>query len=299
MPARAIDTARISFGLVTIPVKIYSTAQPSQELHFHLVHAGCGQRLKQQYVCPRHGPVERADMVKGYELSKGKVVELTKDELEALEAVASDDIALAEFVPAAAVDPLYVDASYYVAPDKGGERAYRLFRDGLEHAGLAGIATYAVRGKQYVVMLRPFEDGLVMHSLRYPDEVKPWNDVPVPKLPAPPRAELALAGKVIDSLRHEAFEPDQYTDEVKGRVRKLIAQKAKGGEITVPEPAAPAPPVTDLMAALRASLTGEPERGKANGHHRKANGHRRHGRATSAARPRPHAERARRARAHH
>lgn len=258
MPARAIDTARISFGLVTIPVKIFSTAQPSKELHFHLVHEGCGERLKQQYVCPKHGQVDRADMVKGYELMKGRVIELTKEELKALEAVASDDIALAEFVPIAAVDPLYVDSSYYVAPDKGGERAYRLFRDALEHAGIAGIATYAVRGKQYVVMLRPFEDGLVMHSLRYPDEVKPWSDVPLNKLPTPPRAELALAGKVIDSLRHETFDPDEYTDEVKGRVRKLIAQKAKGGEITVPEPTAAPVPVTDLMAALKASLSGKP-----------------------------------------
>jgi DNA end-binding protein Ku len=305
MPARAIDTARISFGLVTIPVKIYSTSMPSQEIHFHLVHEGCGSRLKQQYVCPKHGPVERADMVKGYEITKGRVIELTKEELEAVEAAASDDIGLTEFVPISAVDPLYVDASYYVAPDKGGERAYRLFRDALEHAGIAGIATYAVRGKSYIVMLRPFEDGLVMHSLRYPDEVKPWKEVPLNKLPAPPRNELALAGQVIDSLRHETFDPDQYTDEVKGRVRKLIAKKAKGGEIVAPEPAAPPTPVADLMEALKASLAG-----KHGGAHAKANGHRAHARPAAAsakrqrpARQRPHAARARtgggrRARAH-
>ncbi len=289
MPARSIDTARISFGLVTIPVKIYSTARPSEELHFHLVHEGCGKRLKQQYVCPQHGPVDRAEMVKGYEVSKGRVVELTKEELEALEAATSDDIALGEFVPIAAVDPIYVDASYYVAPDKGGERAFRLFRDALEQAGIAGIATYAARGKQYTVMLRPFEDGLVMHSLRYPDEVKPWSEVPHEKLPKPPRAELALAGQVIDSLRHEAFDPERYTDEVKGRVRKLIAQKAKTGEITVPEPAAPAPPVTDLLAALKESLAGMHAR--ANGHAR-PNGHHRQAPARTS-RKRPHPARAR------
>lgn len=299
MPARAIDTARISFGLVTIPVKIYSTHVPSQEIHFHLVHEGCGSRLKQQYVCPKHGPVERADMVKGYELTKGRVIELTKEELEAVEAAASDDIALTEFVPIAAVDPLYVDASYYVAPDKGGERAYRLFRDALEHAGIAGIATYAVRGKAYIVMLRPFEDGLVMHSLRYPDEVKSWSEVPLNKLPAPPRNELALAGQVIDSLRHETFDPDQYTDEVKGRVRKLIAQKAKGREISAPEPTAPATPVADLMEALKASLAGK----HAGGAHAKKSGHGAHARPARASRStttrkrpagqRPHAARAR------
>jgi DNA end-binding protein Ku len=287
MPARAIDTARISFGLVTIPVKIFSTSQPSKEVHFHLVHADCGRRLKQQYVCPEHGPVDRADMVKGYELSKGRMVELTKEELKALEAVASDDIALAEFVPVAAIDPLYVDASYYLAPDKGGDRAYRLFRDALEAAGIAGIATYAARGKQYIVMLRPFEDGLVMHTLRYPDEVKPWSQVPIEKLPAPPRQELALAERVIDSLRHETFDPERYTDEVKGRVRKLIAEKAKGGEISAPEPAAPAPEVTDLMAALKASLGAKAEAAA-----RAGNGHRRHARS-SRARPHPAPARAR------
>jgi len=288
---------------VTIPVKIYSTARPSEEVHFHLVHEGCGERLRQQYVCPRHGLVERSEMVKGFQLSKTRVVELTKEELEALEAIASDDIALAEFVPTAAVDPLYVDASYYLAPGKGGERAYRLFRDALAQAGLAGIATYAARGKQYVVMLRPFEDGLVMHSLRYPDEVKPWSEVPLEKLPAPPRAELALAGRVIDSLRHEAFDPGRYTDEVKGRIRKLIAQKAKGGEITVPEPVEAVPEVPDLMAALKASLGYRPASGEA--HRPNEHGARgAHGgdRSARASRQRPHPGRARtsarRARAH-
>jgi DNA end-binding protein Ku len=253
MPARSIDTATIAFGLVSIPVKIYSTSEPSEELHFHLVHAGCGERLKQQYTCPKHGVVTRDEMIKGFEISKGNVVELAKDELKALEAVSNDEIALAEFVPATAVDPLFVDRSYYLGPDKGGDRAYRLFRDALEHAELVGIASYSARGKQYVVEVRPFRDGLVMHQLRYPDEVKPWSEVPLGKLPKPPTSELALAGRVIDSLRHDTFDPGQYSDEVKARVRKLIAQKAKGGEIVAPEHEAK-PEVTDLMAALKASL---------------------------------------------
>lgn len=275
MPARAIDTARISFGLVTIPVKIYSTNEPSRQIHFHMIHEGCGERLHQQYVCPKHGVVDRADIGKGFQLTKTNLVELTRDELKALEAVASDDIGLSEFVPLAAVDPILVDASYYLAPDRGGERAYRLFRDALAQTGLAGIASYAARGKQYVVMLRPFEDGLVMHQLRYPDEVKPWSEVPLDKLPKPPAAELELAEKVIGSLRHDAFDPTQYTDEVKGRVRDLIAKKARGGEITAPEHA-PAPRVTDLMAALKASLGGAgvvpPSK---DGHHKRAAGARR------------------------
>ena len=256
MPARAIDTATIAFGLVSIPVKIYSTNEPSHEIHFHLIHEGCGERLKQQYVCPRHGVVERSEMTKGFELTKGNFVELAKDELKALEAVASDAVEIREFVPAAAVDPIYIDATYYLGPDKGGDRAYALLRDALEDAELVGIAAYSARGKMYVVMVRPFEDGLVMHQLRYQDEVKPWSEVPVGRLPKSHSAELKLAQQIIKQVEHETFDASQYEDEVKDRVRKLIAEKAKGGEI-VAAPEAPKPVVTDLMAALKASLAGE------------------------------------------
>jgi DNA end-binding protein Ku len=295
MPARAIDTATIAFGLVSIPIKIYSTSEPSHEIHFHLIHEGCGERLKQQYTCPRHGVVERADMTKGFELTKGNFVELEKEELKALEAVASDEVAIREFVPATAIDPIYVDRTYYLGPDKGGDRAYRLLRDALEDAELVGVASYSARGKQYIVMVRPFEDGLAMHQLRYVDEVKPWSEVPLGKLPKSAAPELKLASQIIEQLQHETFDASQYEDEVKDRVRKLIAKKAKGGEI-VAAPEAPKPVVTDLMEALKASLAGEArpaareERvsvvkdgrgakaaGKANG--KAANGHARRGHA--------------------
>jgi DNA end-binding protein Ku len=251
MPARAIDTATIAFGLVSIPVKIYSTAEHSHEIHFHRIHEGCGERLHQQYVCPRHGVVEREDMAKGYELTKGNFVELEKDELKALEAVASDEVAIREFVPASAIDPIYVDRTYYLGPDKGGERAYRLLRDALDQAELVGVAAYSARGKQYIVMVRPFEDGLAMHQLRYADEVKPWSEVPLGKLPKAAAPELRLASQIIEQLEHETFDATQYEDEVKDRVRKLIAQKAKGGEI-VAAPEAPEPGVSDLIAARKA-----------------------------------------------
>jgi len=257
MPARSIDTATISFGLVSIPVKIYSTSEPSHELHFHLIHAGCGQRLKQQYICPEHGKVEREDMMKGFEITKGNVVELEKQELKALEAVSNDEITLVEFVPASAVDPIFVDRSYYLGPGKGGDRAYALFRDAIEDSELVGIASFSARGKQYIVALRPYEDGLIMHQLRYPDEIKPWSEVPMGKLPKAGATELALARRVIEQLEHSEFDPTQYKDEVKDRVRKLIAQKAKTGEILAPESPAEKPAVVDLMAALKASLGGE------------------------------------------
>ncbi len=253
MPARSIDTATLAFGLVSIPVKIYSTSEPSHEVHFHMIHEGCGERLRQQYVCPKHGVVERAEMAKGFELTKGNFIELSKDELKHLEAVASDEIAITEFVPADAVDPLMIDRSYYLGTGKGGDRAYQLFRDALEHAELVAIAAYSARGKQYIVALRPYETGLAMHQLRYPDEVKPWSEVPAIKHVKAAAAELALAGQVIESLRHETFDPSRYKDEVKGRVRALIAKKAKGGEITAP-PAVERAQVIDLMDALKQSL---------------------------------------------
>lgn len=253
MPARAIDTATLTFGLVAIPVRIYATGERSHEIHFHLVHEGCGERLHQQYVCPRHGPVERDAIIKGYELSRGNFVELSRSELEALEAVASDEIAIQEFVPAAAVDPLRIEHTYYLGPGKGGDRAYRLLRDALATADLVGIASYAARGKQYIVELLPYQTGLAMLQLRYADELKPWTEVPAPAHGKPSAAELALASKIIDNLRRADFDPSRYHDEVKGRVRDLIASKAKGGEIVAP-PSAERPPVTDLMAALKASL---------------------------------------------
>jgi DNA end-binding protein Ku len=304
MPARAIDTATISFGLVSIPIKIYSTSEPSHEIHFNYIHEGCGERLKQQYVCPRHGEVDRSEMAKGYELTKGNFVELSKDELKAIEAVSNDEVGIREFVPRVAIDPIYVDRTYYLGPDKGGDRAYRLLRDALEHADLVGVASYSARGKEYVVMVRPFEDGMAMHQLRYPDEIKPWSQVPLGKLPSAGKAELGLARQIIDQLRHDTFDPTQYTDEVKDRVRKLIAKKAKGGEIVAP-PEAPKPVVTDLMEALKASLAGEKEAPAADGRGRRAgnshakngqakNGHakaRGHARTKRATKSRPHAAR--------
>jgi len=217
-----------------------------------------------QTVVRAQGGVGRSGRAKGFVRAKGNFVELSKDGLQALEAVASDELAMQEFGPATAVDPILIERTYFLGPDKGGERAYRLLRDALEDAQLVGIASYAARGKQYIVMVRPFEDGLAMHQLRYPDEVKSWSEVPVGKLPKAAPAELGLASQIISQLQHETFDPTQYSDEVKDRVRKLIAKKAKGGEFVAPEEA-PRPVVTDLMEALKASLGAGNGAGKSNG----------------------------------
>ncbi|TMQ08489.1 MAG: Ku protein [Deltaproteobacteria bacterium] len=279
MPARAIDTATLTFGLVAIPVKIYATGERSHEVHFHFVHEGCGERLHQQYVCARHGPVTRDEITRGYELTRGNFVELSRDELDALEAVASDEITIEEFVPAAAVDPLLIEHNYYLGPGKGGDRAYRLFADALADAELVAIASYAARGKQYIVELAPYQTGLAMHQLHYADEIKPWSEIPAPPRGKPAAAELALARKVIDNLRRDRFDPSRYKDEVKDRVRALIASKAKGGEITAP-PSVERAPVTDLMAALKASLGAQsqsPHNGKGSHGSARSNGKGSHG----------------------
>src|SRR5262245_22469596 len=240
--ARAIDTASIVFGLVAIPVRVDSTSEHSHEIHFHMIHAGCGERLKQQYVCPSHRVVDRSDMGRGFAVNRTTMIELSKDELDALDAVAADEIALAEFVPAMAVDPIYVERTYYLGPDRGGQKPYRLLRDALVAAKLVGIANYAARGNAYVVMVRPFENGLAMHQLRYPDEIKPWDAIGVDDLPKPTAAELELAKQLVDQLAHKTFDASAYKDEVKQRVRALLDEKAESGEtIVVPETAAARP----------------------------------------------------------
>jgi len=254
MPARSIGTATISFGLVSIPTKLYTTNETSGDIHFNMLHEADGARLKQQYICTKcNEVVDREHTVKGYEHAKGQYVVFTAEELKALDAVATQSIALEEFVPATAVDPLWVEKSYYLGPDKGGERAYKLIRDAMIETELVGIASYSARGKQYIVCLRPFKEGLIMHQLRYSQEVKDWSEVPLPALPDLKPAEIGLAKQIIQQIAHETFSPDKYKDEVQERMMQLINQKVEGQEITI-APEAPAGKVIDLMEALKASL---------------------------------------------
>lgn len=254
MPARSIGTATISFGLVSIPTKLYTTNESSGDIHFNMLHDADHARLKQQYICTKCNEiVDREHTVKGYEHAKGQYVVFTPEELKALDAVATQTIALEEFVPATAVDPLYVEKSYYLGPDKGGERAYKLIRDAMLETGLVGVASYSARGKQYVVCLRPFHEGLILHQLRYAQEVKPWSEVPLPQLPELKPAEVSLAKQIIQQIAHETFSAEKYKDEVQQRMMELINQKVEGQEITV-APEAPAGKVIDLMEALKASL---------------------------------------------
>lgn len=254
MAARSIGTATVSFGLVSIPIKLYTSNESGGDISFNMLHQTCGSRLKQQYICTKDGEVvERDATIKGYEFAKGQYVTFSAEEIKAMDAVATNTVALEEFVPASAVDPLYVEKTYYLGPDKGGERAYKLLAEAMINTGLVGIASYSARGKQYIVQVRPYENGLVMHQLRYGEEIKAWSEVPLPDLPEIKDAELNLAKQIIQQIAHETFSPDKYKDDVKVRVMDLINKKVDGQEITA-APEVPQGKVIDLMEALKASL---------------------------------------------
>jgi DNA end-binding protein Ku len=254
--ARAIAGATISFGLVSIPVRLYPATQSSAAISFNLLHKKCGSRLKQQYVCPRDGEiVSRDDMVKGYEFAKDQYVTFTPEELKSLEEKATQSIDIAAFVPLAAIDPIYFERPYYLGPEKGGDKAYLLLAEAMRETGRAALARYAARGKQYLVMLRPTADGrgLVLQELLYADEVRPLAEVPLPggEVREP---ELKLAKQLIDQIASETFDPTQFRDEVRERIQADIERKVQGQDISESAPAPEPARIIDLMAALKASL---------------------------------------------
>jgi DNA end-binding protein Ku len=261
--ARAIAGATVSFGLVSIPVKLFAATQASAGVSFNLLHKKCNTRLKQQYVCPTDNEiVHRDDMVKGYEFAKDQYVTFTPDELKSLEEKATGSIDIAEFVPLAAIDPVYFDRPYYLGPEKGGDKAYLLLAEAMRETGRAALARYAARGKQYLVMLRAMEDGLVMQQLRYAEEVRPFSEIGVPDVQVKPE-ELNLALQLMEQNMKKEFHPEHYKDTVRNRMLEVIQQKVEGQEITVGAAEAPKAQIIDLMDALKASLGVEGEAKKA------------------------------------
>ena len=263
MAARPIATLTVSFGLVSIPVKLYSATEASRAISFNLLHKACGSRLKQQYVCVKEDViVPREDMVKGYEFEKDQYVQFTPEELKLLEEAGTHTADIAEFVPIESIDPVYFDKAYYLAPDKGGAKPYALLARALRESKRCALGRWAARGKQYIVMLRPIEvdtgngktDGLVMQQLLYADEVRKIGEIEIPKTEVKD-AELKLARQLIEQQAAEAFDPAAYKDEVRGRIEAAVQKKVEGKEITLAEEAPEAgAQVIDLMEALRASL---------------------------------------------
>lgn len=257
MAARAIGTSSISFGLVTIPVKLFATSKSGARVSFNWIDRKTGVRVRQQYFNPDNNEVvPREDMVKGYQFAKNQFVILEPDELKVLEQPKTDAIEIAEFVPAEQVERVYFDRAYYLGPDRGGARAYRLLAAALEQTGRVAVARFATRGKQYLVMVRPYRNGLMLEQLRYQTEVRSWDEVPVDEGEIN-SAELDLAVQMIEQKTADEFQPDDYTDEVRERQLELIQQKIDGEQITVAPSAEPQAQIIDLMAALKASIAGE------------------------------------------
>ena len=267
--ARSIWGGAISFGLVNVPVKLF-TAVRKKDVRFHQLHRPDGARINQKRVCSNDGEeVAFEDIVKGYEFAKGQYVVIDPEELEALDPESTHTIDIEDFVELDQIDPLFFDASYYVVPDSRGEKAYRLLLESMKEANKVGIARVVMRTKQYLVAIRPVEDALVMSTMNFADEVVPESELeglPGSKANVSDR-ELTMAKQLIESLSGD-FDPAKYHDTYREKVLELIEQKAAGKEIVAPPEPKAATPVVDLMAALEASLAaakGEKKAAKGDG----------------------------------
>jgi len=254
---RAIADLTLSFGLVSIPVRLYPATQSKSDIHFNLLHKTCGSRLKQQYVCIKEDVVvERSEMVKGYEVADDQYVVFKPEELKALEEKGTHSVDIVAFIPLSAIDPIYYDKAYYLAPDKRGGRPYALLLQGMEKTGRCALARWAWRGKSYTVQVRvSTEGGLVLQQLLYGDEVRSISDLGIETetVKAP---ELDLAVQLINQIAQDGYDPNEYQDEAKKRIEAAIDEKVSGKEVTVSEePQHKGAKVIDLMEALRSSLS--------------------------------------------
>jgi DNA end-binding protein Ku len=254
--ARSIASLTISFGLVAIPVKLYSATVSSERISFNLLRQKDGSRVKQQYVAVNDGKlVERSEMVKGYEFAKDQYVMFSPEELKTLEDTTSHAIDIGQFVPLESVDPVYFDGTYYLAPDKGAAKPYTLLATALRKAHQCAVGRWISRGKEHIVVIRPIGDGLAMHQLHFKAEVRDLKDLGVEAAPVS-EPELKLAQQLIDHLATKRFDPNEFADEHKTRVEAAIQKKVEGKEISLAEGPATAKGgnVIDLMEALRASI---------------------------------------------
>src|SRR4051795_12093355 len=235
MAARSIASLTVSFGLVSIPVRLFSATEASRAISFNLLHKTCGSRLKQQYFCQKEEVgVPREDMVKGYEFAKDQYVMFAPEELKAMEEAGTHTADITEFVPIESVDPVFFKKAYYLAPDKGGAKPYALLARALRESKRCALGRWAARGKQYIVMIRPVEDGLVMQQLLYAGEVRSMKEIEIPKTEVRD-AELKLAQQLIEQQAVDRFDPSAYKDDVRERIDAAIQKKVEGQEITLAE----------------------------------------------------------------
>ena len=253
MVARATSSTTISFGLVSIPVKMY-TATSAQDVHFNQLHKACGGRIRQKLHCPVEDvDVERSDIVKGFEVAKNQYVQFTEEELRALEEEKFSTLNLVEFVPENTVDFIYIEKSQYIGPDKGGEKAFNLLSKAMRSMDRIAVGRYWSRGKVQLVLLRPYKKGLILHQVYYANEVRAYDDIELGPDMQFSDQEQQLAERLIDQLSVDEFTADKYHDEYGERVRKAAEEKAAGQQITL-APEQPAAQIIDLFEALKQSL---------------------------------------------
>ena len=254
MPLHSTGSGTISFGLVSIPIKMFS-ASTSAAVSFNQIHPKCGGRIRQQLICPTcNEVVDRTALVKGYEFAKDQYVQFTEDELKALEGEASKMIDIAEFVPLADVDPIYFEKTYYLGPDKGGEKAYRLLADAMLKSGRVALAQFVMRGKENLVLIRPAKKGLMLHTMYFADEIRDFGEVDKGEDAKVKPGELDLAERLVKELSSDSFKPEKYNDDYRERVLGMVEQKVEGKEVTSIAPQAQRAQVIDLMDALKQSL---------------------------------------------
>jgi len=254
MPPHSIGSGTISFGLVSIPVRMFTAASPGG-IAFNQLHQKCGGRIRQQQICPACNEiVERASLVKGYEFTRDQYVQFTEEELKGLEGEASKMIDIEEFVPLKEVDPIYFEKTYYLGPDKGGEKAYRLLAEAMRTAERVALAKFVMRGKENLVLIRAAGEGLMLHMMYFADEIRDFTEVDKGEGATLKPGELDLAKRLILELTNEAFQPEHYADEYRTRVLAVVESKVEGREVTSIAPQAQKTQVIDLMDALKQSL---------------------------------------------
>lgn len=252
MGMRASGSGTLSFGLVSIPIKMY-TAQSAQTVSFNQI-TPAGNRVKQVLKDAVTGDeVGRDALLKGYEFAKGQFVTFTNDELKALEVASDKVLEIVEFVDMASVDLLQVEKTYYLSPDKGGDKGFSLLARVLKAQNRAAVAQWCIRGKQHLVLVRPYRGGLVMHQMYYSDEVRDYADVEFAREVVVQDVEVDLAGKLVQMLDVGAFDPSKFSDTYRERVETAVQAKVNGEEVSIPESTGVAP-VGDLLKALEASL---------------------------------------------
>jgi DNA end-binding protein Ku len=254
MPARSISTASLTFGLVSIPVRLFP-ATSSKSVSFHLLHAKDQSRIQQKIYCPKEDKIiDRSELVRGYEIEKDRYVTFTDEELKKLEAQADRAVEITEFIPASEVDPVYFENSYLLGCEPTSAKAYHLLQEAMTKADRVGVAKYTMRGKERLVLIRPYEGGLMLHTMYYNDEIRSFGEIDHGANASVKESELSLAQRLLNDLTQKKFKPSEFKDNYRERVIEAAEQKLAGHELTEAAPEVRQGKVIDLMSALKESL---------------------------------------------